>query len=51
MSRRWWPRPSVSAAASIYATDETFPSGAAALPEALAAQVAELAVELSRLAG
>jgi FMN reductase len=39
----------LSAAPSIYATDETFPAGVAALPEALATAVAELAAELSRL--
>jgi FMN reductase len=40
----------LSAAASIYATDETFPSGAAALPEAIASAVRDLAQELARLA-
>jgi FMN reductase len=40
----------LSAARSIYATDETFPGGGeAALPEALAASVRELADELVRL--
>jgi len=39
----------LSAAQAIYATDETFPSGAATLPEALHTAVRELAAELLRL--
>ena len=39
----------LSAAHAIYATDDTYPSGSATLPEALATAVAELAAELIRL--
>jgi FMN reductase len=39
----------LSASRGIYATDETFPSGAERLPEPLAAAVADLAAELMRL--
>ena len=39
----------LSAAHAIYATEDTYPSGSATLPEPLAAAVADLAAELIRL--